>query len=345
MSQTQSTQPNEPTPSMPPETAAEERNIYAKEEISMWAMFGILLFALTLAYSKSLQIAMDSWNTELYSHGYLIPFMAAALLWLRREPYRPFPMWQRWVGLGLLTATLLGSYLAEFFAQEFVMQMSFVPAVAFCFLIAGGWPLFRWAGPVCFILFFMFPVYWGLERHMLEPMQLWATTASAFMLQLMGFVATQSGNVITINDIPLNVVGACSGLRMTTIFVALSIFFVLISQRTWWENLIILLCAIPIALIVNIMRITVTGIGYSIFGVGGTAEKLIHDWSGLAMAPMALILLWGVVRLLSTLYYEEEVEENTPIKVFERPGTTAAEAENSKAQDISSVNSNTDNKN
>ncbi len=132
---------------------------------------------------------------------------------------------------------------------------------------------------------------------------------------------------------------------MTTIFVALSIFFVLISQRTWWENLIILLCAIPIALIVNIMRITVTGIGYSIFGVGGTAEKLIHDWSGLAMAPMALILLWGVVRLLSTLYYEEEVEENTPIKIFERPGTATAEAESSKAQDISSVNSNTDNKN
>ena len=340
MSQTTSTQQNEPTPSMPPETAAEERNAYAKEEISMWAMFGILLAALLLTYSKSLQIAMDSWNTELYSHGYLIPFMAAALLWLRREPYRPFPMWHRWVGLALLAGTLFGSYLAEYFAQEFVMQMSFVPAVAFCFLIAGGWPLFRWAGPVCFILFFMFPLYWGIERHMLEPMQLWATTSSAFLLQLMGFVATQSGNVITINDIPLNVVGACSGLRMTTIFVALSIFFVLISQRTWWENLIILLCAIPIALIVNIMRITVTGIGYSIFGVGGTAEKLIHDWSGLAMAPMALILLWCVVRLMSLLVYEEP-EESAPIKIFERPGTTAAEDENSTADEQSSVDSNT----
>ena len=306
----------------------------------MWAMFGILLAALLLTYSKSLQIAMDSWNTELYSHGYLIPFMAVALLWLRREPYLPFPMWHRWVGLALLAGTLFGSYLAEYFAQEFIMQMSFVPAVAFCFLIAGGWPLFRWAGPVCFILFFMFPLYWGLERHMLEPMQLWATTSSAFMLQLLGFVATQSGNVITINDIPLNVVGACSGLRMTTIFVALSIFFVLISQRAWWENLIILLCAIPIALIVNIMRITVTGIGYSIFGVGGTAEKLIHDWSGLAMAPMALILLWGVVRLMSYLVYEDESEESSVVQIFDRPGTNAEETENSTADEQSSVDSN-----
>ena len=99
----------------------------------MWAIFGVLLVALSLAYSKSLQIAMDSWNTELYSHGYLIPFMAAALLWLRREPYRPFPMWHRWVGLGLLAGTLFGSYLAEYFAQEFVMQMSFVPAVQSAF--------------------------------------------------------------------------------------------------------------------------------------------------------------------------------------------------------------------
>lgn len=311
-----------PTPSMPPETASEESNVYAKEEISMWAMFGVLLAGLLFTYSKSLQIAMDAWNTELYSHGYLIPFLAAALLWLRREPYRPFPEWHRWVGLGLLGATLFGSYLAEYYAQEFVMQMSFVPAVAFCFLIAGGWPLFRWAGPVCFILFFMFPLYWGLERHMLEPMQLWATTASAFVLQLLGFVATQSGNVIVINDIPLNVVGACSGLRMTTIFVALSIFFVLMSQRSWWENTIILICAIPIALIVNIMRITVTGIGYSFFGTGGKAEQLIHDYSGLAMVPMALILLWGVICLLSTLYYDVKPADSTPVNVFERPEVT-----------------------
>ena len=143
MSQETSSQQTSPTPSMPPETAAEERNAYAKEEISMWAIFCVLLCGLLLTYSKSLQIAMDSWNTELYSHGYLIPFLALALLWLRREPYRPFPMWHRWVGLGLLAGTLLCSYLAECYAQEFVMQMLFVPAVAFCFLIAGGWPLFR----------------------------------------------------------------------------------------------------------------------------------------------------------------------------------------------------------
>lgn len=132
---------------------------------------------------------------------------------------------------------------------------------------------------------------------------------------------------------------------MTTIFVALSIFFVLISQRTWWENLIILLCAIPIALIVNIMRITVTGIGYSIFGVGGTAEKLIHDWSGLAMAPMALILLWGVVRLMSMLVYEDDSEDSAVIKIFERPGTTSEETDNETPEEKSNVNSSTGNKN
>ncbi|MBR0238162.1 MAG: exosortase/archaeosortase family protein [Thermoguttaceae bacterium] len=333
MSQETSSQQTSPTPSMPPETAAEERNAYAKEEISMWAIFCVLLCGLLLTYSKSLQIAMDSWNTELYSHGYLIPFLALALLWLRREPYRPFPMWHRWVGLGLLAGTLLCSYLAECYAQEFVMQMLFVPAVAFCFLIAGGWPLFRWAGPVCFILFFMFPLYWGIERHLLEPMQLCATTSSAFVLQLLGFSAVQNGNVIDLNGIPLNVVGACSGLRMTTIFVALSIFFVLISQRTWWENLIILLCAIPIALIVNIMRITVTGIGYSIFGVGGSADKLIHDWSGLAMTPMALLLLWGIVRLLSILFYEEETDEKAAIKIFEKDENAQSEDENDNSPD------------
>lgn len=153
---------------------------------------------------------------------------------------------------------------------------------------------------------------------LLAPMQQWATICSNFMLQTLGFESYRTGNVINIANVPMNVVDACSGLRMTTIFLALSISLVLIAQREWWENLIILVCAIPIALIVNITRITVTGIGYSLVGVGGTTEKLIHDWSGFAMVPMALILLWAVLQLLTLLFYE--VDTNTQATLFNQTG-------------------------
>ncbi len=298
-----------PSPELPPETAEEEEGQYAQEEKISWCSFVALLAGLILAYWPGFRIATEAWSMEMYSHGWIIPLLAGMLLWLRREPYRPFPAYQTWIGVGLLALSLLARLFTSYYSYEIPNLWTFVPAVAACFLIVGGWPMFRWAAPVCFILFFMFPLPWTFEHNLLEPMQKWATLSSTYLLQLIGLETYNTGNIITVCGIPMNVVGACSGLRMTTIFLALSIALVLIAQRVWWENLIIILCAIPIALAVNITRITVTGIGYSIFGVGGTAEKLIHDWSGLAMVPMALILLWGILRLLSLLSYEDNSED------------------------------------
>lgn len=309
MSQQLENEPITAAPVMPPETAEEPQNEYKKQEYTAWAMFSCLVLGLVIAYREGFRIATVAWSMEMYSHGWIIPLLAVILLWLRKEPFQPFPAIQRWYGVTALALSLLLRLVCDFYAWETPMLWTFVPSVAFCFLIVGGWPMFRWAGPVCFLLFFMFPLPWQFEENLLAPLQQCASASSEFLLQLLGFVTTRDGNQINVSGIPLNVVGACSGLRMTTIFLALSIALVLIAQRVWWENLIILLCAIPIALIVNILRITVTGIGYSFFGVGGTAEKLVHDYSGLAMVPMALILLWGVLRLLSLLFYEDNSED------------------------------------
>ena len=291
---------------------------YNNQAWNTWILFGVLLIFLVIGYWNALQVAASAWSHALYSHGWLIPVIAVGLLWLRKEPYRPFPDNQRWFGVGLLLTSLLFRLLMAHFGFESLNHLTFVPAVASLFLIAGGWPMFRWGAPVVFILFFMFPLPWSIENMLLAPMQEWATICSNFMLQTLGFESYRTGNVINIANVPLNVVDACSGLRMTTIFLALSISLVLIAQREWWENLIILVCAIPIALIVNITRITVTGIGYSLVGVGGTTEKLIHDWSGFAMVPMALILLWAVLQLLTLLFYE--VDTNTQATLFNQTG-------------------------
>lgn len=300
------------------ETAPSVEKVYAAQEYQSWIIFWVLLLAVIAGYWNALEVAKGVWSHALYSHGWLIPVIAVVLLWLRKEPYRPFPNNQRWFGVGLLLSSLLFRLLMAHFGLESLNHWTFVPAVASLFLIAGGWPMFRWGAPVAFILFFMFPLPWTFEVSLLAPMQEWATMCSNFMLQTLGFESYRTGNVINIADVPMNVVDACSGLRMTTIFLALSISLVLIAQREWWENLIILLCAIPIALIVNITRITVTGIGYSIFGVGGTTEKLIHDWSGFAMVPMALILLWAILQLLTLLFYE--VDTNTQVSLFSQTG-------------------------
>jgi exosortase len=141
-----------------------------------------------------------------------------------------------------------------------------------------------------------------LETLVLLRLQTLAAASSTFALQTLGVAALREQRVISISGIPLFVADACSGLRMVTIFCAMAVAMVFFIERPWWDKLIILLSAIPIALIVNIVRITLTGLAY--LWTGGTNEfvqKFTHDWAGFFMMPLALGLLWLELQILERL--------------------------------------------
>ena len=71
----------------------------------------------------------------------------------------------------------------------------------------------------------------------------------------------------------LGVVDACSGLRMLTIFIAVSVAIVMLGDREWWENAVIMASSIPIALLVNSIRITVTGLLYQV-----ASSETVRRW-------------------------------------------------------------------
>ncbi len=279
-----------------------------------WIALGVLLAVLVFGYWNSLQEAAAYWQGPQYSHGWLIPLFTALLLWMRQQPLTAVPVAQRYYGLGILATSLLARLFCAFFGLDIPDMVTFVPAVLGVIVMVGGWRMLRWAGPAAAFLIFMFPLPWTLEQAILSPLQTLATKVSTYGLQTLGFGAYRERNVIRIEDLQLGVVDACSGLRMTTIFLALSVAIVLVADRPWWENLVILLSAIPIALTVNVIRITVTGVLY-VVADAELAEKVFHDWAGWLMVPLALILLWIEVTILSNLFVEVEDE----IPSFDRP--------------------------
>jgi exosortase len=287
-----------------------------QEVTGRWIALGVLLVALIYGYWNSLTEAANYWGTPQYSHAWLIPLFTLVLLWMRHEPLRPVPVKQRWYGLGVLAGALLARVSCAQFGFDIPDMATFVPAVLGVILIVGGWRMLRWAGPAAAFLIFMFPLPWGVEQALLNPLQDFATKVSTYALQTLGFGAYHEGNRIRIEDLQLGVVDACSGLRMTTIFLALSVAIVLIADRPWWENLVILLSAIPIALVVNVTRITVTGVLHMKVSTE-LADKVFHQWAGWLMVPLALILLWIEVMILSNLFVEVEGEE---VPMFGRAG-------------------------
>ena len=109
---------------------------------------------------------------------------------------------------------------------------------------------------------------------------------------------------------PLDVALACSGLKMLMTLAATVTATVMLLPMPRWKRIVLLLSAVPIALISNITRIVTTGWCYY-YIEGKTQLGLLswskdglhwaHDISGWMMMPLALILVGLELQLLSWL--------------------------------------------
>jgi exosortase len=267
--------------------------------------FGVLLGSLLWAYWGALTTMAQKWELDpQYSHGYLVPAFAVVLLWCRRSHLANQVLRPSWWGVPVLAVGAALRLAGMYIYLDWLEAISLLPCLAGAFLLVGGWPAFRWAWPAVGFLFFMIPLPYRVEIAMAHPLQRLATVASTYALQTLGFPAVSEGNVILLNEVRMGVVEACSGLSMLVIFFALSTAVALLIHKPWLDRAVIVASAVPIALIANITRITVTGVLHETVG-HQVANWVFHDFAGWLMMPFALVLLWLELALLARLFVEE----------------------------------------
>src|SRR5262249_22916930 len=127
--------------------------------------------------------------------------------------------------------------------------------------------------------------------------------SSTFVLQTLGLPAISEGHIIRINDAQIGIVEACSGLRMLVVFFALSTGMVMVVRAPLADKIILVVSSLPIALISNILRITITGFLHETVG-GEFARFFYHDLAGWMMMPLALGILWLEMKMLAKLFIE-----------------------------------------
>jgi exosortase len=265
------------------------------------------------------------WNQQ-YSHGYLVPFFSLALLWLRRNQLATVATWKpsNW-GLAIIAASVLVRLTGTYLYLEWIEDFSFLICLAGFTVLLGGWPALRWAGPSVGFLFFMLPLPYRVDTAMAFELRTAATEASAYALQTFGFAALAHGTNIHLNDHQLQVAPACSGMGMLLVFFALSTAIALVIDRVWWEKVVILLLALPNAILANVARIVVTAMLFQLSDEG-RAQAFFHDWAGLlVMMPTALLLLWLELTILKKLFLEVETSHR-PSFEFARATTVRARA-------------------
>ena len=293
----------------------DERLLSAEESQVVWIVYGCLTAAIIVAYENMIRFTGTFWAKDMYSHGYIIPLFAAYLFWIQKRPLRDVVPLDRWIGVGIVAASLGLRVFAAYYDYNNFERASFIGALLGVCLVAGGRSMFRWAWMPIAFLAFMFPLPSMIENTLLMKLQTYASIFSTWTLQILGVSAARQGNTINVDTLEeaLEVAEACSGLRMLTIFGAMSVALVMIIDRPWWDKLIILLSAIPIALASNVIRIVATALLYMAFGQDTPwLNKIIHDWAGFAMMPIGLGLLWIELSILSRLTIPIDADDFMP---------------------------------
>jgi exosortase len=132
------------------------------------------------------------------------------------------------------------------------------------------------------------------------PMQLFASAVSEKAIQLIGIPLFREGNVLHLANTSLEVVDACSGIRSLTSLLALSGAFAFLCDLSKTKKWALFLSAAPIAIFVNIIRLTLTAGLASRFG-GEVAQGFLHDMSGWLIFFLGLVILIGCYVALAKL--------------------------------------------
>jgi exosortase len=293
-----------------------------------WALVaGVLV--LSVSYAPSVHGLAATWKEDPnYSHGFLVVPIALFILWRRLSdsPWEPShdaiaAPWWSWMFLAVILAVRAIAYEGNYLWVE---TATIVPAIACLTWTFGGWPLLLRTWPAIAFLVFMLPLPNAINTQISLPLQKIATAGSGILLQLTGFWVVQEGNVLHLSTPfgmrPLDVAQACNGLKMLMSLAATVTATIALFPLPVWKRIVLLVSAIPIAMVSNMIRIVGTAWCYY-FIPGELAQEWAHDISGWLMMPLALLLVGLELVLLSWLVSGADEEGRTVIPLLSGKGT------------------------
>jgi exosortase len=266
------------------------------EQLQRFGWRGWLLVAVFLGlYGPVLIRLVRQWNSDAdYSHGFLVPFLSAYLIWQRRDKLeqvvrRP-SNWGLLVVIGSLGVLFLGSLGAELF----LTRISMIGTICGLVVYFSGWRLLRaLAFPLAFLLFAI-PIPTLIYNEIVFPLQFIASRFATSVLEMLNlFPIMREGNVLIMPGMRLEVVEACSGIRSLMSLLALAAGYGYLAEKSVPVRWFLFLAMIPLAIISNGTRVMITALMTNYIGPKA-AEGFMHEFSGWVIFVVATALFLGL---------------------------------------------------
>lgn len=245
-------------------------------------------------YAHAMETLVSDWSTDPnFSHGFLIVPIALYMVWFNKDVLVTIPCVPSNWGLGIIFMGMLLHLAGVTGAELFLMRFSMVVTLAGIIVFLLGWQLSKALMVPMVYLVIMIPIPAIIWNKIAFPLQLFAAQLSGELIQMIQIPVFREGNILHLANTSLEVVDACSGLRSLTSLIALTGVFAYLAPLTRYKKWVLFLSAIPIAVAVNVVRLTITGAMAHWIGPD-TAHGFLHDMSGLIIFSMALGLVYLV---------------------------------------------------
>jgi exosortase len=212
--------------------------------------------------------------------------------------------------VGLLVWAGLQAYLGMLGAELFLQRTAFLLSLVAMLLILGGTGLVRQLSFPLLLLPFMIPLPTVVYNQITFPLQLFASAVAERSLEVLNIPVLRDGNVLELASQKLSVAEACSGIRSLLSLSFLSLVYAYFFDRKVWMRWVLLIATIPIAIVANSARVTLTGVFSEIDP--SLAEGFFHEAEGWVIFVVALVMLVAVHQLLNWVYRRWQGKPTVP---------------------------------
>jgi exosortase len=281
-----------------PDTRSIPDTIASFRSAAAWLPVGVAVVAFVILFaSPSASLVHDWLHEDDAGHGLLLFPVSLWLAW--RGGILADAVGNRGAGIALLVASvvlrLVGALASEFFSQRVSIWLAVVGVIVFCY----GWRQVRhWWLPVALLLLAI-PLPALITNALAIPLQFQASRLGTALIKMRHIPVHTTGNVISLPGDTLFVAEACSGLRSLSALIALGVMMGGMYLRTLPGRLGILLVTIPMAILLNGVRIFLTA--FLVYFVDpALGQGFMHTSEGFGMFIVAIVCL-GLIAMVARM--------------------------------------------
>jgi EpsI family protein len=239
------------------------------------------------------------WSTnDTYSYGFMVPFISAVLVWLKRDELSAIA-----IRGGLLPGTLVSAIgllalmAGRLSGTNLLEELSFVVTVAgLTWLLLGHTFLYALAFPIAYLLA-MIPVWDFLTSRLHPYFQLYSANVGVGVLRLAGIPVFLDGVLISLPNITLVVAEACSGINYLISVLCIGVPLTMLFIRRWPKRLMVVMGAALIALLSNGLRVAMVSVFayYEIRGADGDVHGPFAIFRSLLISGIGFVALFALI--------------------------------------------------